>query len=29
MLFPDIETVARAEGFGDVLDAWEDLDLVR
>lgn len=29
MLFPDLEAVARANGFGDVLDAWDELDLVR
>lgn len=29
MLFPDLEIVARANGFGDVLDAWDELDLVR
>jgi hypothetical protein len=29
MLFPDLEAVARAKGFGDVLDAWDELDLVR
>lgn len=28
-LFGQLETVARAEGFGDVLDAWDELDLVR
>jgi hypothetical protein len=29
MLFRDIEAVARAKGYGDVLDAWDELDLVR
>jgi hypothetical protein len=29
MLFPELERVARAKGFGDVLDAWDDLDLLR
>jgi hypothetical protein len=29
MLFPELEHVARAKGFGDVLDAWGDLDLLR
>lgn len=29
MLFPDLEIVARANGFSDVLDAWDELDLVR
>ncbi len=28
-LFPDLERVARAKGFGVVLNAWDDLDLVR
>ncbi|GAA1897500.1 hypothetical protein [Asanoa iriomotensis] len=28
-LFPDLEVVARAGGFGDVLDAWPNLDLIR
>jgi hypothetical protein len=28
-LFPELERVARAKGFGDVLDAWDGLDLVR
>jgi predicted nucleotidyltransferase len=28
-LFPELERVARAKGFGDVLDAWNDLDLLR
>lgn len=28
-LFPELERVARAKGFGDVLDAWDDLDLLR
>jgi hypothetical protein len=28
-LFPELERVARAKGFGDVLDAWDDLDVVR
>lgn len=28
-LFPDLEIVARAKGFGDVLDAWDELDLAR
>lgn len=29
MLFPDLEIVARTNGFGDVLDVWDELDLVR
>lgn len=29
MLFHDLEIVARAKGFSDVLDAWDELDLVR
>jgi hypothetical protein len=29
MLFPELERVARAKGLGDVLDEWDDLDLVR
>lgn len=29
MLFHDLEVVARGKGFGDVLDAWDELDLVR
>lgn len=29
MLFPELERVVRAKGFGDVLDAWDDLDLLR
>ncbi|WIM99942.1 hypothetical protein ACTOB_003612 [Actinoplanes oblitus] len=28
-LFPELERVARAKGFGDVLDAWDDLDVDR
>lgn len=28
-LFPDLEIVARATGFGDVLDAWDELHLLR
>jgi nucleotidyltransferase-like protein len=28
-LFPELERVAREKGFGDVLDAWDDLDLLR
>lgn len=29
VLFGDLETVARAKGFGDVVDAWDELDLIR
>jgi hypothetical protein len=29
MLFPELEHVARAKGFGDVLDAWGDLAILR
>jgi hypothetical protein len=28
-LFADLEPVVRARGFGDVLDEWAELDLVR
>jgi len=28
-LFPDLEVVARANGFGDVLDSWDELHLIR
>ena|SRR5947209_4643627 len=28
-LFPELERVAREKGFGDVLDEWDDLDLLR
>ena len=28
-LFGELELVARAKGFADVLDAWDDLDLIR
>ena len=28
-LFTDLERVAREYGYGDVFDAWEDLDLLR
>lgn len=28
-LFGQLEPVVRVKGFGDVLDAWDDLDLVR
>jgi hypothetical protein len=28
-LFAELERAARAKGFGDVLDAWDELDLLR
>jgi hypothetical protein len=28
LLFVELERVVRAKGFGDVLDAWDDLDLL-
>lgn len=28
-LFAELEVVVRARGFGDVLDAWDELDLIR
>jgi hypothetical protein len=28
-LFPRLERLAREKGFGDVLDEWDDLDLLR
>jgi hypothetical protein len=29
LLFGELETIARANGFGDVLDAWDELELLR
>jgi hypothetical protein len=29
LLFGELEVVARAKGFGDVLDEWDELDLLR
>jgi hypothetical protein len=29
LLFAELEPVVRANGFGDVIDAWADLDVVR
>ena len=28
-LFPELEKLARAKGLGDVLDSWDDLEVIR